>query len=132
MLRKVFGPGRDEVTWGRRGLHNEELYALYTSLNIVGVIRSRRMRWVGHVTRMRYRRGTYRVLVAKLEGRRILRRTTNRWEDNIKMVFQEMEWGDGLDYLAQGRNRWRAFVYAVVSLWFTEKCREFLEYLKTC
>jgi hypothetical protein len=70
--------------------------------------------------------------VAKLEGRRILRRSTNRWEDNIKMVFQEMEWGDGLDYLAQGRNRWRAFAYAVVSLRFTEMCREFLEYLKTC
>ena len=67
MLRRIFGPKRDEVTGKRRKLHNEELNDLYSSPNIVRVNKSRRMRWAGHVAHMRERRGAYRVLVGKLE-----------------------------------------------------------------
>ena len=79
MLRRIFGPKTDEVTGEWRKLHNEELNALY-SPNIIQVIKSRRMRWAGHVARMGERRGVYRVLVGKPEGR-----PRSRWEDNIKM-----------------------------------------------
>ena len=69
MLRIIFGPKRDEVTGEWRKLHNEELNDLYCSLDIVRVIKSRRMRWAGHVARMGQRRGVYRVLVGKPEGK---------------------------------------------------------------
>jgi hypothetical protein len=84
MLRSVFGPQRDEVTEEWRGLHNKELYALYSSPNIIRVIKSRRLRWAGHVARMQERRDAYRVLVGKSGGRRPLGRPRCRWEDNIK------------------------------------------------
>jgi hypothetical protein len=89
VLRRIFGPKRDEVTgeWGR--LHDEELNDLYSSPNIIRVIKSRRMRWAGHVARMGEGRGAYRVLVGRPEGRRPL----GRWEDNIKMDLQEVGWG---------------------------------------
>jgi len=74
VLRRIFGPRRDEVTGEWRGLHNEELNGLYSSPNIVRVIKSRRMRWAGHVAGMGEERGVYRVLVGKLEVRRPLRR----------------------------------------------------------
>ena len=82
---RIFGPRRDEVTgeWGR--LHNEELNDLSCSPNIVRVIKSRRMRWAGHVARMDEERGVYRVLVGKPEGKRPLRRPRRRWVDNIRM-----------------------------------------------
>jgi len=67
-LRRIFGPRRDEVTGEWRRLHNEELNDLYSSPNIVRVIKSRRMRWAGHVTRMGEESGVYRVLVGKPEG----------------------------------------------------------------
>ena len=88
VLRRIFGPRRDEVTaeWSR--LHNEELNDLYSSPNIVRVIISRRMRWVGHVARMGVERGVYRVFVGKPEGRRALGRPRRRWVDNIKMDLQ--------------------------------------------
>ena len=70
VLRRIFGPRRDEGEW--RKLHNEELHDLYSSPNIVRVIKPRRMRWVGHVTRMGEERGVYRVLVGKPEGKRPL------------------------------------------------------------
>ena len=79
--RIIFGPKRDEVTGELRKLHNEELNDLYCSPNITWVIKSRRMRWAGHVTRMGERRNAYRVLVGKLEGKRL----RCGWEDNIKM-----------------------------------------------
>jgi hypothetical protein len=85
VLRRIFGPKRDEVTGEWRRLHNKELYALCSSPNIIQVIKSRRLRWAGHVAHMGERRGAYRALVGKPEGRRPLGRTRCRWEDNIKM-----------------------------------------------
>ena len=85
VLRRIFGPRRDEVTGEWRGLHNEELNDLYSLPNIVRVIKSRRMRWAGHVARMGEERGVYRVLVGKPEGRRPLGRPRRRWVDNIRI-----------------------------------------------
>jgi len=84
VLTTIFGPKRDEVTGEWRKLHNEELNDLY-SPNIVRVIKSRRMRWAGHVARMGEGRGVYRILVGKSEGKRPRGRPRRRWEDNIKM-----------------------------------------------
>jgi hypothetical protein len=97
VLRRIFGPKRDEVTEEWRRLHNKELYALYSSPNIIRVIKSRRLRWAGHVARMGKRRGAYRVLVGKPEGRRPLERPRRRWEDSIKMNLREVGWGRRLD-----------------------------------
>jgi hypothetical protein len=93
VLRRIFGPKRDEVTGEWRRLHNEELNDLYSSPNIFRVVKSRRMRWVGHVARMGEGRGAYGILVRRPEGRRPLGRPRRRWEDNIKMDLQEMGWG---------------------------------------
>jgi hypothetical protein len=89
VLRRIFGPKRDEVTGNWRRLHNEELNGLYSSLNIVRVMKSRR-RWAGHVARIGEGRGVYRVLVGKPEGKRPLGRPRLRWEDNIRMDLQEV------------------------------------------
>jgi hypothetical protein len=93
VLRRIFGPKRDEVTGEWRRLHNKELYALYSSPNIIRVIKSRRLRWAAHVARMGDRRGAYRALVGKPEGRRPLERPRHRWEDNIKMDQREVGLG---------------------------------------
>jgi hypothetical protein len=85
VLRRIFGPKRNGVTGEWRRLHNKELYALYSSPNIIRVIKSTRLRWAGHVARMRERRGAYRDLVRNPEGRRPFGRPRRRWEDNIKM-----------------------------------------------
>ena len=85
VLRRVFGPKRDEVTGECRILHNEELSDLYSLPNIVRVVKSRRMRWAGHVARMGEGGEVHRVLVGKPEGKRPLGRPRRRWEDNIKM-----------------------------------------------
>ena len=90
VLRRIFGPERYEVTGVWRKLHNEELNDLYSSPNIVRVIKSGRMRWAGHVARMGEMRGVYRVLVGKPDRKRPLGRPTRRWEDNIKMAVQEV------------------------------------------
>jgi len=90
VLRKVFGPKRDEMTGEWRKLHNEELNKLYSSPNIVRVTKSRRMRWAGHVARMGEGRSVYRVLVGKPEGRRPLGRPRRRWEDNIRIDLREV------------------------------------------
>jgi len=114
VLRKVFGPKRDEVTGEWRKLHNEELNDLYSLPNIVRVVKSGRMRWAGHVARMGEDRGVHRVLVRKREGKRPLGRPRRRWEDNIKMDLQEVEVGRGnWMELAQDRDRWRAVVGTV-------------------
>jgi hypothetical protein len=84
---------RDEVTGEWRRLHNKELYALYSSPNIIRVTKSKRLRWAGHVARMEERRDAYRTLVEKPEGRRPLGRPRRRWEDNIKMDLREVGWG---------------------------------------
>jgi hypothetical protein len=93
VLRRIFGPKRDEVTGEWRRLHNKELYALYSSPNIIRVIKSRRLRWAGHVARMGERRGSSSVLVGIPERRRPLGRPRRRWEDNIKMDLREVRWG---------------------------------------
>ena len=115
-LRRIFGPRTDDVTGKWRSLHNEELNDLYYS-PIVRVIKSRRMRWAGHVTRMVEERGLYRVLVGKLEGRRQLGRPRPRWADNIRTYLQEVGCGY-MDWigLAQDRDRWRTLVSAVMNL----------------
>jgi hypothetical protein len=92
-----FQPKRDEVTGKWRRLLNMELYALYFSPNIIRVIKSRRLRWAGHVARIGERKGAYRVFVGKSEKKRPLRRPRCRWEDNIKMNLQEVGWGRRLD-----------------------------------
>ena len=118
----------DEVTGEWRRMHNEELNDLYSSPNILRVIKSRRMRWAGHVARMGEERGVYRVLVRKLEGRRPLGRSRRRWVDNIRLDLQEvrcryMDWIG----LAQDRERWRTLVSAVMNLRVPVKCGEFLD-----
>jgi len=90
MLRRIFGPKKDEVTVEWTKLHNVELNDLYCWRSIVRVIKSRRMRWVGHVARMEERRGVYRVLVGKPEGRNPLGRPRCRWEDNINPLNAEL------------------------------------------
>ena len=101
VLRRVFGPKRDEVTGEWRKLHNEELNDLYCSPNIVRIMKSRIMRWVGHVGRVG--RGVHRVLVAKPQGKRPLGRPKHRWKDNIKMGLQDVGcWGFGLNRAGSG------------------------------
>jgi hypothetical protein len=115
VMRKIFGPEREgDGSW--RKLHNDELHDLYSSPNIVRVIKSRRMRWAGHVARMGDGRGVYRILVGRTESRRPLERPRRRWEDNIKMDLRET----GIDgtnwiWLAQDGVQWRALVNTVIN-----------------
>jgi hypothetical protein len=114
---RIFGPEREEDgSW--RKLHNNELHNLYSLPNIVRVIKSRRMRWAGHVARMGEGTGIYRVLVGRPECRRPLGRPRRRWEDNIKMDLSEIGI-DGSNWirLAQDRVQWRVFVNMVINLW---------------
>ena len=117
VFRRIFGPRRDQVTGEWRRLHNEELNDLYSSPNIVRVIKSRRMRWAGHVARMGEESGVYRVLVGKPEGKRPLGRPRHRWVDNIRTDLQEVgnEYMDWIG-MAQDRDRWRTLVSAVMNL----------------
>ena len=117
VLRRIFGPRRDEVTGAWSRLHNEELNDLYCSPNIVRVIKSRRMRWAGHVAHMGEERGVYRVLVGKPEGKRPLVRPRHRWVYNIRTDLQEVGCGY-LDWigLAQDRDSWQTLVSAVMNL----------------
>jgi hypothetical protein len=89
VLRRIFGPKREEDgSW--RKLHNDELHSLYSSPNIVRVIKARRLRWAGHVARMGEGRDIYRVLVGKPEDKRPLGRPGRKWEDNIKLGLREI------------------------------------------
>jgi hypothetical protein len=117
VLRRIFGPMRDEVTGEWRKLYNGELHYLYSSPDIIRQIKSRRMRWPGHVARMGEGRNVYMVLVGKPEGKRPLERPRRRWEDAIKMDLGEIGWG-GVEWihLAQDRDHWRALVNAVMNL----------------
>ena len=117
VLRKIFGAKRDEVTGEWRKLHNVELHILYSSPDIIRNIKSRRLRWAGHVARMGESRKAYRVLVGRPGGKRPLGRPRRRWEDNIKMDLREVGY-DGGDWinLAQDRDRWRAYVRAAMNL----------------
>jgi hypothetical protein len=113
---RIFGPKREE-DGSLRKMHNDELHSLFSSPN-VRVIKSRRMRWVGHVTHMGEGRGVYRVLVGRPEGKRPLGRPRRRWEDNIKMDLREIGiHGANCIRLAQDRVQWRALVNTVMNLW---------------
>jgi hypothetical protein len=94
VLRRILGPKRDEVTGERRKLNNEELRDLYSSPSIIRIIKSRRMRWEGHVARMGEKRNANSLLVGKPEGKRPLGRPRRRWVDNIRMDLEEVGWGD--------------------------------------
>jgi hypothetical protein len=94
VLRRIFGPKRDEVTGEWIKLHNEEFNDLYCSPNIMRAIKSSRMRWAGHVARIAEGRDVYKVLVGKPEGKRPLGVPRRRWEDNIKMDLQEVRCGN--------------------------------------
>ncbi|KAJ4428349.1 hypothetical protein ANN_24368 [Periplaneta americana] len=117
MLRKIFGAKRDEVTGEWRKLHNTELHALYSSPDIIRNIKSRRLRWAGHVARMGESRNAYRVLDGRPEGKRPLGRPRRRWEDNIKMDLREVGYDDRewINF-AQDRDQWRAYVRAAMNL----------------
>jgi hypothetical protein len=93
VLRRIFGPKRDEATGEWRRLQNEELNGLHSSPNIIRVIKSRIMRWAGHVAYMGAQRVAYRILVGRPERRQPLGRPWHRWEDNIKLDLQEVGWG---------------------------------------
>jgi hypothetical protein len=98
-------------------LQNEELHNLYSSPNIIRQIKSRRIRWAGHVARMGEERKVYRVLVGKPEGKRLLGRPRHRWENGIRMDLKEMGWGT-VEWinLALDRDRWWALVNTVMHL----------------
>jgi hypothetical protein len=113
-----------------RKLHNDEFHDLYSSPNIVRVIKSRRMRWAGHVARMEEGRGVYRVLVGRLEGKRPLGRPRRRWDDNIKMDLT----GIGIDganwiRLTEDRVQWRACVNTVMNLGGSIRKQDFFDTL---
>jgi hypothetical protein len=111
VLRRIFGPKRDEVTGDWRKLHNEELHNFYSSIKL------RRMKWAGHVVRMKEKRISYRILVRKSEGKRPPGRPRRWWMDNIKIDLREIGW-DGVVWvdLAQDRDQWRALVNTVMNL----------------
>jgi hypothetical protein len=117
VLRRIFGPKRDEVMGDWRKLHNEELHNLYSSPYIIRTIKSRRMRWAGHVAQTGDTRNAYRILVGKTEGKRPLGRSRRRWVDNIIIDVRERGW-DVMDWidLAQDRDHWKAVVNTVMNL----------------
>ena len=127
VLRRIFGPKRFEVKGEWRKLHSEKLNVLHSSPSILWVIKSRRMRWLGHVARMGEGRGVYRVLVGKSKVKRPLGRPRRRWEDNINLDLQEMEYGvmDWIE-LAQDRDSWRVLVNAVIYLVVPQNAVNFL------
>jgi hypothetical protein len=118
VLRRMFGLKRDGVMGGWRNLHNEEFHNLYSSPSIIRIIKSRRMRWAGHVARMEAKGNVYRLLVGKPEGKRPLGRPRRRWIDNIKMDLLEIIGLNAVDWigLAWDRYRWRGLVNSVMNL----------------
>ena len=117
MVLRIFGPRRDEVTREWRRLHNEDVNNLYSSPNILRVIKSRRMRWAEHVARMGEEKSVYRILVEKPGGKRSLGIPRRRWVNSIRMDLQEVGCGymDWIE-LAQDRDRWRTIVSAVMNI----------------
>jgi hypothetical protein len=106
VLRRIFGPKRDQVTGEWRRLHNEELHNLYSSPDIIRQVKSMRMRWAGHVARMGEERKVNKVLVGKPEGKRSLRRPRRRWDDGVrKKLTQTGLWGVDWIRLAQDREQ---------------------------
>ncbi|KAJ4433430.1 hypothetical protein ANN_15689 [Periplaneta americana] len=117
VLRKIFGAKRDEVTGEWRKLHYAEVHTLYSSPDIIRNIKSRRLRWAGHVARMGECRNAYRMFIVRSEGKRPFGRPRRRWEDNIKMNLREVGYDRDWINLAQDRDRWRAYVRAAMNLW---------------
>jgi hypothetical protein len=115
--RRIFRPKRDEVTGGGRKLYSEELHNLYSSPSLIKMIKSRRIRWAGHVARIGEKRNAYKIVVGKPEGKRPLGRPRRRWVDNIKMDLRAIGW-DGVEWIDmdQDRDQWRAFVNTVLNL----------------
>jgi hypothetical protein len=115
-LRRMFGPKREEDgSW--RKLHNDELHSLYSSQNVVRMIKSRKMRFAGHVARMGEGRGVYRILGWRPEGKRPLGRPRRRWENNSKLDLREIRIEEAnWIQLAQDRVPWRAFVNTLMNL----------------
>jgi hypothetical protein len=118
VLRRIFGPKRDEVTGEWKKFHNEEFHILYSSPNIIRQMKSSRMKWVGHVACMGEERNVYRVLMGKPKGNRPLGRPRHRWEDGIRMDHREIGWG-GVDWIqmTQDRDQWQVLVNMVMNLW---------------
>jgi hypothetical protein len=114
VLRRIFGPKRNEVTGEWRKLHDEELHDLYSSTSIIRIIKPRGMKWAGHIVRIG-RRETR--IGGKAEGRRPLGRPRSKWVDNIRMDLVEVGWSD-VDWigLVQYRDRWRALMNSVLNL----------------
>jgi hypothetical protein len=117
VFERLFGPERDRVTSYWRKLHSEELHNLYSSANIIRMIKSRRMSWVGHVARTSELRNVYKILVVKPEGKVPLRRYRHKWEDNTEMDLKEIGWGV-VDWIpvAQDMDHWWAVVIMVMNL----------------
>jgi hypothetical protein len=117
VLRRIFGPKGDKEREGWRKLHNEELHDLYSSSSMIRIIKSRRMRWAGHVARMGEKRNVYRLLVGKPEGKSPLGRPRHWTVDNIKMDIVQMGWG-GMDWIGldQDRDTWRVLVAVGINL----------------
>jgi hypothetical protein len=117
VMRRIFGPKKDEVIGEWRNMRNAELHDLYSSPSIIRIIKTRKMRWAGHVTRMGEKRNAYTLLVGMPGERRPLGRPRRRWLDNIRMDLVEVGWGD-VDRigLAQDRDTWRALVNSILNL----------------
>jgi hypothetical protein len=104
VLRNIFGPKRDEIRGEKRKLQNGQLHNLYSSPDIITQIKSRRMRWAGHVARMGEGRNVYRVLMGRPEGKSPLERPRHRWEDGIKSNLREIGWG-GVEWIHPAQDR---------------------------
>jgi hypothetical protein len=115
MLRRIFGFMRGDVTGEWIILHNKELHALYSSPNIIQVIKLGRLKWAGYVAHMVESRGALRTSAGKPEGRRPLGKSRHRWEDNIKMDIKDVLWDQEWTDLAQNRARWRVVLIAVIN-----------------
>jgi len=117
VLRKIFGPKRDEETGEWRRLHNTELKDLYGKPDIIRTIKSRRLRWAGHVARMGDERGVRKILEGKPEGKRPVGRSRMKWENNINHDLREVDYrGEDWKTLAQDRDVWRAYVRTAMNL----------------
>jgi hypothetical protein len=116
VLRRIFGPKRDEVTGEWRRLDNKELYAVYSSPDIIRMIKLRRLRWAGHVAHVRERRGAYIILVGDMREGDHLEDPGLEGRIMLKWIFESLDGGKDWIDLAQDRDRWRPFVNAVMNL----------------
>jgi hypothetical protein len=117
VLRRIFRAKREEMSGGWRRLHNEESHNLYASTKIISMMKSRTMRWAGHVAHVGEMKIVYKILVGKPKGKRLLR-LRRAWKDNIRMDLREIGWKDcDWIHLYQNRDQWRAVVNMVMKLW---------------